>query len=280
MLASCLKTIKDHYDSLSYSEKLVANYSLDNASYLVDLSIQQLAEIVGVAPSTIINFVKKLGFSGYRQFKIGLASEIINTTQQNWNNPITETTENLYVHVGKINIRSIEESFDYIKYDKIVEASSMIVKASKVAFFGVGSSLMLAHEAYDLCLRLGINCTINSDIHHQMLSASLLRETDIAFIISQSGINKTSIQFAEKASNGGAKTIGICNYAKTPFSKLVDIALTPFDHISEYHPGHYVFKIPILCIIETLYYHLATQLGETSNKAIAASENIVKNTAL
>lgn len=279
MAISCLKTIHDYYKSLSYSEKLIADYTFNNVSSLINLSIQELAETLGIAPSTIISFVKKLGFTGYSQFKITLASEVLNPTHKQWDMNTIDTNDNLYINIAKSNIKALEESFDTINFNDIQSAAHLISVANKIVLFGIGSSSMLAHEAYDLFLRLGLNCSINDDIHHQMLAASLLKKGDVGVVLSQSGVNKNIMQIIETISNNNAKTIGICNYSKTPFFKMVDVGLAPFSSVSNFHPRHYVFKIPILCIIETLYYTLASNLNDV-DKMIEKSKNIVEDTSI
>lgn len=279
MALSCLKTIHDYYKSLSYSEKLIADYTFNHASSLINLSIQELAETLGIAPSTIIYFVKKLGFTGYREFKITLASEVLNPTHKQWDMNKVDTNDNLYISIVKSNTKALEESFDMINFKNIQAAANLMSAANKIVLFGIGSSSMLAHEAYDLFLRLGLNCSINDDIHHQMLAASLLKKSDVGVVFSQSGVNKNIMQIVETISNNKAKTIGICNYSKTPFFKMVDIGLAPFSSVSNFHPRHYVFKIPMLCIIETLYYTLASNLNDV-DQVIAKSKNIVEDTSI
>jgi RpiR family carbohydrate utilization transcriptional regulator len=279
MVVSCLKVIHDYYKSLSYSEKLIADYTFDNAASLINLSIQELAEILGIAPSTIIAFVKKIGFTGYSQFKITLASEVLNPTHKQWNTATIDNNDNLYISIAKSNIRALEESFDMMDFNNIQAAASIISVANKIVLFGIGSSSMLAHEAYDLFLRLGLNCSINDDIHHQMLAAALLQKGDVGVLLSQSGVNNDIIQIVETINKNDAKTIGICNYSKTPFYKIVDVGLAPFSSVANFHPKHYVFKIPILCIIETLYYALANNLNNVE-KMIEKSKNIVEDTSI
>ena len=47
---SCIKTIVDKYDSLTYSEKRFVDYVIQNKAQVIYMSIGQLAEAVEVAP--------------------------------------------------------------------------------------------------------------------------------------------------------------------------------------------------------------------------------------
>jgi len=206
---SCLKTIHDKLPSLSYSEKLIAKYTLENAGSVIDLSIHTLADTLGIAPSTIVCFVKKLGYSGFRQFKIGLASEINNPLRQSWFGE-DGTTKDDYHTTAELNIRLLQESCASVNRETLTKAASAIISAKKVTIFGIGTSSILANEAFDLFFRLGINCAIMQDVHYQILSASFITPEDVALIISQSGINKTIMGITEKIKERKATSIG-CN---------------------------------------------------------------------
>ena len=281
---SCLKIIHDSFSSMSYSEKLIAKYTLDNSASVVTLSIKELAETLGIAPSTIIYFVKKLGYSGYKDFKINLASEIGNSSAQNWMSSVMHqdhnTQESPYSIISSLNSQLLLDSCNFLNPFKINEAVEAILNAKRVVLFGIGTSGLLVQEAYDMLFRLGIDCYFNTDIHYQLLAASLMKKDEVALIISQSGINKTVLEITENILTKNVTTIGICNYAKTPFSKMVDISLALFPSYELKHPKHFVFKIPILCVLETIYHMLSVQMGELSEDAIMQTRNIVINNSV
>lgn len=100
-------------------------------------------------------------------------------------------------------------------------------------------------------------------MHYQQLAVSFMDKYDVAFIISQSGMNKTILKITEKAIKNNIKVIGICNYIKTPFAKTVTIPIRPFNDLKENLLRKFLFKIPILCILETIYQMIQQQLGKS-----------------
>src|SRR5699024_12184557 len=67
-----LAIISSYFPSLTKSEQKVAQYVLANPDDIEATSIQELAKKVSVGESTIIRFVRKIGYSGYQEFKLAL----------------------------------------------------------------------------------------------------------------------------------------------------------------------------------------------------------------
>ncbi|MCK7479906.1 MAG: MurR/RpiR family transcriptional regulator [Candidatus Moduliflexus flocculans] len=74
---SCLFTIHERLPSMSEKERKVADFILASPQDAVHPSIEALAERIGVSESTLFRFVRKLGYDGYQQFRIALATETV-----------------------------------------------------------------------------------------------------------------------------------------------------------------------------------------------------------
>ena len=72
---SLLKKLKLK-ESFTDTEQRIADYILTNLDDVPDMVIQQLAENTFTSHSAIIRLSQKLGFSGYRSFKVALIHEI------------------------------------------------------------------------------------------------------------------------------------------------------------------------------------------------------------
>ena len=81
---SCLYEIHARTESFSAKEKRIAAYILASPREAVHPSIEELAERVGVSESTLFRFVRKLGYEGYQQFRIALATD----TVAPWSRPV------------------------------------------------------------------------------------------------------------------------------------------------------------------------------------------------
>ena len=66
--------------NLSDNALAVLRFIYDNILEVPDMSIHELAQRISYSTSTIIRFCKKLGFSGFSEFKYALRSEIQKTS--------------------------------------------------------------------------------------------------------------------------------------------------------------------------------------------------------
>lgn len=281
-MTSALTQISNQYARLSYSERLFADYVLAHREQIIHMPIAELSSSIGIAASTIIAAIKKLGFDGYREFKIALASELLNPVGA-WN-PASEESEpaeyNTYEKVISSNIAALEESLNTMKYSRLQEAAAQLLSADHIYIFGVGTSGVLAREAHDFFFRLGLSSSFHEDLHYQLLAAARLKKNDIALLISQTGVNKDIINIAEKLREEGHRAIGISNYMGTPFAKYMDLLLAPLTMLSTTHDNHFSFRVPILCIIETLYYIMSEQMGEEYQSVLSENHQLVENSSV
>ena len=280
-MISCTKNIIDNYNRLSYSEKIFADYVLANKCKVVYMSIKELADTMGIASSTIIAATKKLGYSGLKEFKISLASEPTNSTDH-MVVPSSQMQQgpNIFKEVVYSNISALEETFNTLSYSLIEQAASLLLSAGTIHIYGIGTSAILAREAYDFLFRLCLNCILYDDPYYQQISIATQKENDVSLIITQSGVNRNILIIAEKIHNSSHKVIGISNYRGTPFSKYCDVLLAALPSISNIHDNHFSFRIPILCILETLFYTLSQAMGDRYKSALNLNQRISKETSI
>ena len=261
---SCIKTIVDKYDSLTYSEKRFVDYVIQNKAQVIYMSIGQLAEAVEVAPSTIVATVRKLGYGGFREFKIALASEQSNPleTWGGFTGFESSENQNIFQKIVESNIAVLRTSSAFLPYNQIEKAVNILLSASSILIYGVGTSAVLAQEAFDFLFRLGLNCAFYYNRHYLNLAISRKKKDDIAFLISQNGVNRDILSCAERIKGKDGFIIGISNYSNTPFSKYCDILLAALPTLSTVHENHFSLRVPMLCIFEALYYMLAERMGK------------------
>lgn len=77
MEQNCIQRIRDIFSTLKGAEKKVAEYILKNPKDIIHFSITELSDAVGCGEATIIRLCKKLGYKGYQELKIKIASEVV-----------------------------------------------------------------------------------------------------------------------------------------------------------------------------------------------------------
>ncbi|MDR1550477.1 MAG: hypothetical protein LBT06_18080 [Hungatella sp.] len=85
--------MREYQKERSAAETGVVRYLLDTPEQAVKLSVHALAEKGFSSSSTVIRLCHELGFSGYRELKAALISELA-IRQENTREKMEETTEN------------------------------------------------------------------------------------------------------------------------------------------------------------------------------------------
>lgn len=217
--------IKGVYDSLKAADKRLADFILQNTEQAVNLTIAELAESSNSSYATISRFCKKIGFSGFKEFKSNLINDIV--TNKNFEEVIDTftidsdaSTENISEKVYELSSKILEESMSIIDYSSIDAAVEKIINASNVCFIGAGTSGISARYAYTKFFRIGIPCYHETDSTLYKMKVSILTEKDILFAISSSGRTAEIVECARMANKSNVHVISLSDFAISPLTKV------------------------------------------------------------
>lgn len=251
---SCLQRIREIYSELKGAEKRVAEYILLNPNDIIHFSITELADECKSGEATIFRLCRKLGYKGYQELKIKIASEVVKPIED-IHEEINEGDDTLIIMQKVFNstVFSLNQTLKINDSENIRKAVDYISKSGKVAFFGMGGSAALAFDAYHKFIRAIRNCEYQSDTHFQAMSASLYKEGDCIVAFSNTGSNKELIENLTIAKKNGVKIISITSNNKSPISKVSDIVLTSYGKQQKYKSEATESRISTLCLLDCLF---------------------------
>ena len=222
MQGDFITSIKSAYNQFTKAEKKVADYILANPRDVLFMSITDLAEACEVGDTSVFRFCKTMDLKGYQEFKMMLSLSISKGQEQvdqfTGNNiSMEDSFGELARKVLNTNINALNETFSMIKEEDIDRAITLIHRARRVFFFGVGASMLTAMKAMNKFMRIENKVFCIQDSHMQAMAAATMDERDTAVIFSYSGATKDTIHVAEVAKRSGAKIICITRFVKSPF---------------------------------------------------------------
>lgn len=221
-----LSLIKTKLNTFTKSEKKIAEYILKNHNDILDATITELAEKINTSDASIARFCKTLGCKGYQDFKIRLAKEILPKYKQlNVSIEKNDTPEILCQKIFNCEIATLHENLEMVNVNTLKEAAARIKSAKHVEIFGSGGSFIIGQDIKHKFLKIGIRCSVISDMDMQSMSASLLTKGDVVIGISHSGGTKSIFHCLDIAKKNGAFIILLTATAKSPMSKLADIVI-------------------------------------------------------
>lgn len=263
---------------LSKKERLVADYILDHPGDVIHQSITEVADDVGVAESTIFRLCKRIGFDGYQGFKISLARDVVNPIENIYQEINEEDQpDELMDKVFHGHIQGLQDTLQLYDKNTLEKAITALAGAKRIDFYGSGGSAVIARDAAHKFIRTGLLCQAFDDGHLQVMNASMLDATGIAFGISHSGSNKDVLQALDQAKAAGAYTIGLTQFAKSPMTKTCDLVLYTKSRETLYRSEALSSRLIQLAVIDVLYVGVAMK---RKKQTLAGLEKIREAIAL
>jgi RpiR family transcriptional regulator, murPQ operon repressor len=217
-----MRQIKD----LSPSERHIVEYIFENLYNIENIGIVELAEKTYTSTATIKRLCKKLGIESYIDFRLQLSRELASYTEltilKTAQNPVGhyDSVEDIFTKVSSQNAKSIIDTRginDITVVKKIIHAMS---KASRIDFYGTGPSNIVAEDAQQKCMRLGIQSSAYGNRNLMLINSKAYIEGTLAFLISYTGTTDVIIEIANELMINKVPSVSITSVGHNPLSGL------------------------------------------------------------
>ncbi|WP_074036037.1 MurR/RpiR family transcriptional regulator [Exiguobacterium sp. AT1b] len=261
--------IRGAYSTLSKKEQRIADYILKQPEQIIHHTINQVADDLDVAESTVFRFCQRVGFKGYQALKIALASDVV-APLQDIHEDIAETDSVLEIaeKIFSTNGKTIESTRQILEGDSLEKTVELFLGARRIEFFGSGGSAVVALDAYHKFVRSGLQVSAMLESHMQLMSASQLTTADVAVVISHSGASKETLDIAKLLKEKGVPTIAITNYAKSPLSKIADVSLYTVSQETAFRSEALASRIAELSLIDALFTAVMIRRGDAARASL------------
>lgn len=264
-------SIKSMYTNLSEKEKKIADFILENPVVVGSNSINDLSETLEIAPSTIFQFTRKIGYQGFKDFKLALLTQGRSETEITIHENIYDS-DSLLTKAQKVfdtNISTLLDTRKFLDQAALEQALEYLKDAEAVYFFGVGGSEIVATDAYHKFLRAPLRVHHSTDYHIQLMEASLMKPSDCAILISHTGRSHETIEIAKAAREAGAKLIVLTSSSQSPLALLGDAVFVSIAEETEFRSEALSSRIAQLSILDSLYVILMFERKKASKESMA-----------
>ena len=197
MARDVLSTVRQSLPRLSSSEARVAEAIIADPTIVVDLTITDLAQLCGTSLSTVARFCQTLGYTGYREFRMEVASALSREAAERDRFGLADadispddSAADVVAKIAFHEVLAIEQTaqgLDVEVFDRVVDA---IAGAAHVDLYGFGASGLTAQDLQQKLARIGISAFCSVDVHLALVSAALRKPGDVAIGISHSGTHE------------------------------------------------------------------------------------------
>lgn len=173
---------------LSKSDLAIINYLLKNEEEILYVTSKDISEKLGVSPTTLSRFWRKIGFTNIKDFKQNInlsssitpASKVKSTIDKLKNSPIQD--------IMLKNISNINKTMGSMDENKINECINLILNRQKIYVYAPDASFGIAKVFEYRLKRFGINLIFignGSSLFEDLIN---IKEDDLVIIFSYSKI--------------------------------------------------------------------------------------------
>ena len=267
------------YDALSPAEQKVARYFLENLISVFDDPIASLAEKSGVSQVMWVRFCKSLGFSGLKDMKKNLVSQLreareeaaVPSSMDFLDTRIYSSTEDIIRGIEASAVDAVKSTAK-IQEPAVLEAvAARIAAAQSVRLFGVGASGLVAEDLYHKLLRIDLKAIFCTDTHMQLTYITSMKPGDVAVFFSNSGRTAEILELAKAASERRACIVAVTKYGPNPLMELADYVLPTSSPELEFRSGAMSSRVAALLVVDMLFTTLCNKNYDTVAKPLSES---------
>lgn len=277
------RLFKENRHNLSETDLRLGEYFIQLGEDLINKTITELSLETNISQTTIFNFVKKLGFKGFKDFIINCASNFSSSTQipsLTAFSDITETDSSLDItnKIISFNTQSIINLKDSINDDHLNQVLDMIKSSKTIHFFGQGGSSILAYDSFHKFLRTKYKCNYIGDYHMQLSYSTKFSAEDCVFLFSHSGESLQTINLAKAARQTDAKIVALTGNSGSELSKYVDISLIVYSEESQFRTETLTSRILYLTVMDIIYTNIMYVNSKESQQIMDRVRSVISTT--
>lgn len=223
-----LTRIQAQLPHLSKSERRVGNWILANPQAALEQDTRSLAQQIEVSQPTLLRFARSLGCAGFQDFRMKLVRDIAVSRSDA---PTTITSiaatpdlDTLCRSMFDFTLHALAQVRDALDREALEQAVRTLDEASRVAFFGFGTAVSVAHDAQHRFMRLEMQALACNDPHGQAIAAAHMRRGDVLVMLSHVGRTQDLLEMLAAVRSAGAATIAITT-SGSPLQAAVELAL-------------------------------------------------------
>ena len=261
---SVVTAIHQRLSALTPTERRIAEHILAEPQSVLESSITRLAEDCAVSAPSVARFARSVGFGGYPDLRLALASELTRNASDRERFQVSagdvSRHDDAHTTVRKIafaEAAAIERTARQLDVDELERCVQEVRAARRIDIYGAASSGLAAQDLEQKLHRAGLVAQARTDHHLALTGAALLDARDVAIAISHSGRTLEIVQAAQVAATAGATTIAITNNPRSPLARACDLVLVTAVSESTFRSGAMASRIAQLAILDFLYTRIA-----------------------
>ena len=220
--------IKALRQSLSSSEAKLADFTLNSANAIRNLSSVELAKVVGVSQSSVVKFSQKLGYKGFPAFKLA----VIDALNEETNEPklhgkitLNDSLEQIAEKLLSSKLAVLTETKNLNEAPAVEKAVELLKSAKRILICGLGGSALVAKDFSYKLQKLGMPAIAEPDGHAQLAYVATFSKGDLVIAISESGMTREIAEVVKQAKKNSSSVISVTKFGNSLVADSADVKL-------------------------------------------------------
>ena len=242
-------------------------------------SLKQVAGEAGVSEAMVVKIAKKLGFSGYRDFRENVARYVRLTVEEMQEELSPADTAREIIHkVFRASMQALEETLAIADVEAFERAAGFIHAARQRDLYGVGGSAQIARDVAHKFLRNRRShrhvrrCA--HDVHVRFAPGTGRRRDRILSYGRHARGHRSAATGSQKRGSG---MIAVTNYLGSPIAELADVVLCSTARGSPLLGENAAARIAQLNILDAIFVLVAQRARAVAERNLSRTMDAVRS---
>ena len=262
-MSKLIKELKEQ-EGFSGSEKMIADFLLENYRGLAALSTRQLAKLTYTSSAAIVRFSQKMGFEGYTDFKIRFMAEMLQYVNQPQKYEVFNSRDTVRMIMDKVThmeVNALKDTHAGLQPVLVVKAIEAIKAAGHLDFYATDDNYNIANLAASSFIMVDKSYSLTASVGQMYMMAASAPRGHLSIFISRTGENRMLVDMARTIKSKGGKILLITSETDTTLGGLADIML-PVASVKKLEElGPRIFLAGAKYVVDVLFASLVAQKG-------------------
>jgi len=237
-----IEQLKD-FNNLTDSEKLIANYLLDESNNINNMASTHLAKATFTSQSTVVRLYQKMGFQSYREFMAVLAVErkdyfestniMDNDLAKNWS-----TYDNTLTFMKKLYHKTLADTISKLDRNTVIRVCNRLSNEQAIIdIYAINICYLAGLQMQSALQSINKTCTLQTNINPYYLNHTKDIKRHVAILINNASDDPHMIEIAQTLKEYNIYSVAFvennyCQLAKLCYDTLLyDKAILNSDEV-------------------------------------------------
>ncbi|MEV7025354.1 MurR/RpiR family transcriptional regulator [Kitasatospora sp. NPDC093558] len=265
--------VRTRLGDLRGTEARVARVVLDRGADLVHLSVSDVAELAGTAPSSVVRACQRLGFRGFQELKIAAARQAPRPA------PAPADRQDPAARALADTLGAAREALDGVAATvtpaDLRAAAELLDGADRVVLVGSGISGAIALDLAYRLRALGLVVDAPADSLTAQIAAAQLTPAGVCLVVSHGGATPVVVEAARRARETDAAVLALTSYARSPLTETATHTLLAGGQDLVFGLEMTASRLAHLAVVDALTATLLAVRGPRAERALELSADVM-----